>query len=126
MMEAKVVNVYNDRILLNMGLKGGWGESFHITVGDREVFFDVGYKGNTLMRNVHALGIDIDKVEKLVLSHGHRDHTSGLVSFLEARTAAEQVTPILQRHSFECNKRARAHSCRVNIRMGFGLLFPFF
>lgn len=93
-MRAKIVSVYNDWILLNKGLKGGWGSSFHITVDDRQVLFDVGYKGNTMMHNVRALGIDVDKIEKVVLSHAHRDHTGGLVSFLEARTVATPL-PII-------------------------------
>jgi 7,8-dihydropterin-6-yl-methyl-4-(beta-D-ribofuranosyl)aminobenzene 5'-phosphate synthase len=92
--DAKIVNVYNDSILLNKGLKGGWGNSFHITIGEREVFFDVGYKGGTLMQNIHALGIDVDKMEKVVLSHAHRDHTGGLISFLEARTVTKPL-PII-------------------------------
>jgi metal-dependent hydrolase (beta-lactamase superfamily II) len=46
------------------------------------------------MQNIHALGIDVNKIEKLVLSHAHRDHTGGLVSFLEARTVAEPL-PII-------------------------------
>lgn len=90
-MDAKIVNVYNDRVLVNKGLKGGWGNCFHITVGEREVFFDVGYKGGTLMHNVYALGIDVERIEKVVLSHGHRDHTGGLAAFLEARTSAEPL-----------------------------------
>jgi 7,8-dihydropterin-6-yl-methyl-4-(beta-D-ribofuranosyl)aminobenzene 5'-phosphate synthase len=92
--DAKIVNVYNDWILLNKGLKGGWGNSFHITVGDREALFDVGSKGGTLMQNIHALGMDVDKIEKVVLSHAHRDHTGGLVSFLEARTITNPL-PII-------------------------------
>lgn len=93
-MMAKIVNVYNDWILLDRDLKGGWGESFHITMGDRQVLFDVGYKGKTLMQNIHALGIDVDKIEKVVLSHAHRDHTGGLASFLEARTVATSLPVI--------------------------------
>jgi 7,8-dihydropterin-6-yl-methyl-4-(beta-D-ribofuranosyl)aminobenzene 5'-phosphate synthase len=90
-MDAKIINVYNDWISLDKGLKSGWGASFHITIGDEKALFDVGCKGKTLIHNIHALGIDIDKINKIVLSHGHRDHTGGLVSFLEARTA---TTPI--------------------------------
>ncbi len=94
-MDAKIVNAYNDGILLNKGLKGGWGNSFHITVGDRQVFFDVGYRGGILMQNIRALGIDVNNVEKLVLSHAHRDHTGGLVDFLKARTTATKLLPII-------------------------------
>lgn len=93
-MDARILNVYNDSILTNKGLRGGWGNSFHITIGDSRVLFDVGYRGGILMRNIHALGIDVDRVEKLVLSHAHRDHTGGLKSFLKSRTASE-VLPVV-------------------------------
>jgi 7,8-dihydropterin-6-yl-methyl-4-(beta-D-ribofuranosyl)aminobenzene 5'-phosphate synthase len=92
--DAKIVDLYNDSVLSDRGLKEGWGNAFHITVGERQVLFDVGYKGGTLMQNVHALGVDVNRIEKLVLSHAHRDHTGGLVSFLEARTVAEPLSII--------------------------------
>jgi 7,8-dihydropterin-6-yl-methyl-4-(beta-D-ribofuranosyl)aminobenzene 5'-phosphate synthase len=92
--DVKIVNVYNDSVLPNKGLKGSWRNAFHVTMGEREVLFDVGYKGGVLLRNIHALGIDVDKIEKLILSHGHRDHTGGLVSFLKARTIRKPL-PII-------------------------------
>ncbi|MGA2767077.1 MAG: MBL fold metallo-hydrolase [Candidatus Bathyarchaeia archaeon] len=85
-MNAKIVNVYNDRVLPDKGLKGGWGDCFHITFCEKKVLFDAGYKGKILMNNIRALGISVDEVDKLVLSHGHRDHTGGLPGLLEART----------------------------------------
>jgi metal-dependent hydrolase (beta-lactamase superfamily II) len=93
-MKVKIMNVYNDRLLPNKGLKSGWGNAFHVTAGEREVLFDVGRKGGVLMRNIHALGIDVDKIEKVVLSHAHRDHTGGLVSFLKARETRKPL-PII-------------------------------
>lgn len=89
------MNVYNDGIMLNKDLRGGWGNSFHITIGDGHVLFDVGYRGGILMRNIHALGIDVNKIDKLVLSHAHRDHTGGLTDFLKARTTATKLLPII-------------------------------
>ena len=84
-MEVKILNVYNNEALPGKGLKGGHGESFHITMGDKEVLLDVGWRGRKFMHNVHRLGIDVDKIDKLVLSHGHMDHTGGLKAFLRAR-----------------------------------------
>jgi 7,8-dihydropterin-6-yl-methyl-4-(beta-D-ribofuranosyl)aminobenzene 5'-phosphate synthase len=40
------------------------------------------------------MGIEIDKIDKLVLSHGHSDHTGGLKSFLKARTVKTPI-PII-------------------------------
>jgi 7,8-dihydropterin-6-yl-methyl-4-(beta-D-ribofuranosyl)aminobenzene 5'-phosphate synthase len=90
-MDAKIVNVYNNEALPANDLKSGHGESFHITIGDQEILFDLGWKGNRLMHNMNKLGINPDEIDKLVFSHGHTDHTGGLPAFLKARTVS---TPI--------------------------------
>lgn len=100
-MEVKILNVYNNEALPGKGLKGGHGESFHITIGDKEVLFDVGWKGKKLMHNVHRLGINVDKIDKLVLSHGHRDHTGGLKTFLKARTVSTPIQIIAHPDALE-------------------------
>jgi 7,8-dihydropterin-6-yl-methyl-4-(beta-D-ribofuranosyl)aminobenzene 5'-phosphate synthase len=53
------------------------------------------------MHNIQALGINIDNIDKLVLSHGHRDHTGGLVSFLKTRTATIPVPVIAHSDALE-------------------------
>jgi 7,8-dihydropterin-6-yl-methyl-4-(beta-D-ribofuranosyl)aminobenzene 5'-phosphate synthase len=94
MMNVKIVSVYNNEVLPSKGLKSGHGQSFCITLGDRKVLFDVGWKGSKLMHNMKRLGINVDEIDKLVLSHGHRDHTGGLNAFLKARTAAKPMPVI--------------------------------
>lgn len=61
------------------GLYGEWGFAAHVD----GVLLDTGQTG-IARQNAHALGLD-PAVETIVLSHGHWDHTGGLVSFLEAR-----------------------------------------
>jgi 7,8-dihydropterin-6-yl-methyl-4-(beta-D-ribofuranosyl)aminobenzene 5'-phosphate synthase len=89
--EVKVLNVYNNEALPGQDFRSGHGESFLITAGNREILLDTGWKGNILMQNIRALGIDVNAIDKIVFSHGHRDHTGGLPSFLEART---DTTPL--------------------------------
>ena len=89
--EVKVLNVYNNEALPGQDFRNGHGESFLITAGSREILLDTGWKGNILMQNICALGIDVNAIDKIVLSHGHRDHTGGLPSLLEART---ETTPL--------------------------------
>ncbi|MCK5218373.1 MBL fold metallo-hydrolase, partial [bacterium] len=90
-MNIKIVNVYNDKALPHKGFQAGAGESFHISIGNQQVLFDVGWQGAKLMHNLRKLKINPDKIDKLVLSHSHFDHTGGLPAFLNARTA---LTPI--------------------------------
>jgi 7,8-dihydropterin-6-yl-methyl-4-(beta-D-ribofuranosyl)aminobenzene 5'-phosphate synthase len=93
-MDVKIVNIYNNDALPKRGLKSGHGESFHITLGDQQILFDVGWKGRKLMHNTKRLGINPDEIDKLVLSHGHRDHTGGLPEFLRTRTVSTPI-PII-------------------------------
>jgi 7,8-dihydropterin-6-yl-methyl-4-(beta-D-ribofuranosyl)aminobenzene 5'-phosphate synthase len=64
------------------------GVSYFIQDGDSKILFDVGYsdafiKNAQKMTNVHLLDIDF-----LVLSHGHLDHTWGLVPLIKFYTEA--------------------------------------
>lgn len=49
--------------------------------GDKTVLFDTGYS-DVFIENARRLGLDLDKVTHIVLSHGHNDHTGGLSALL--------------------------------------------
>ncbi|MBU0516605.1 MAG: MBL fold metallo-hydrolase [Proteobacteria bacterium] len=46
----------------------------------REVLLDTGLTGRPLLHNAGQLGIDLGRVEEMVLSHGHFDHLGGLAA----------------------------------------------
>jgi 7,8-dihydropterin-6-yl-methyl-4-(beta-D-ribofuranosyl)aminobenzene 5'-phosphate synthase len=63
------------------------GLSFYV-VAKREdrsysLFFDFGVDGDLLLHNLKVLGIDPQKLDALVLSHGHFDHYGGLKALLK-------------------------------------------
>ncbi|MFA5270869.1 MAG: MBL fold metallo-hydrolase [Candidatus Omnitrophota bacterium] len=58
----------------------GWGVSFLV---DDKILFDTGEKGSWLLENMQTLGVDIGKIEAIVISHNHWDHTGGLWDILE-------------------------------------------
>jgi len=59
------------------------GEDPHLTL------FDTGPDNQSLVRNVLAMRIPVDKIGRVITSHWHRDHTGGLLSFLDLRRAAQ-------------------------------------
>ncbi|WP_373481831.1 MBL fold metallo-hydrolase [Acetobacterium sp.] len=64
-----------------------WGEPgvcYYIEDGPDAFLFDVGYS-DLVIRNAAAMNIDLNKVNTIVLSHGHDDHTRGLKSLLDVR-----------------------------------------
>lgn len=64
------------------GLLAEHGVSFHIEVDDHFLLFDTG-QGLALWHNAKQLGLELDRVEQIVLSHGHYDHAGGLLEALE-------------------------------------------
>jgi 7,8-dihydropterin-6-yl-methyl-4-(beta-D-ribofuranosyl)aminobenzene 5'-phosphate synthase len=56
---------------------GEWGLSIFIETDDVNILFDTG-AGIAAVHNARLLGIDLAKADKIVLSHGHHDHTGGL------------------------------------------------
>lgn len=59
----------------------GFSALVKTTVGDktRTMLFDFGFSENGAAQNVQTLGLDLKDVEAVALSHGHSDHTGGMV-----------------------------------------------
>jgi 7,8-dihydropterin-6-yl-methyl-4-(beta-D-ribofuranosyl)aminobenzene 5'-phosphate synthase len=58
-----------------------WGLSILIETAGRKILFDTG-QSISASHNADLLGIDLTKINKIVLSHGHYDHTGGLRQIL--------------------------------------------
>ena len=62
----------------NIGeLLAEWGLSILIETDEVNILFDTG-KSISVSNNANTLGIDLNKIDKIVLSHAHYDHTGGL------------------------------------------------
>ncbi|HPG37815.1 MAG TPA: MBL fold metallo-hydrolase [bacterium] len=64
------------------GTVSDWGFSCLVEGGEQTILFDTGAKADILMQNVRKLNVDLSKVDIIVLSHNHADHTGGLDSVL--------------------------------------------
>ncbi len=64
------------------GLLGEHGLSYLIETDDSRILFDTG-QGFVLKHNAQHLGISLQELDAVVLSHGHYDHAGGLMTVLE-------------------------------------------
>jgi 7,8-dihydropterin-6-yl-methyl-4-(beta-D-ribofuranosyl)aminobenzene 5'-phosphate synthase len=71
-----------ENLVYNQGLVAEHGLSLYIESGGEKILFDTGQSGMFLL-NAQKLGIAIEDIDYLVLSHGHYDHIGGLLPFFE-------------------------------------------
>jgi 7,8-dihydropterin-6-yl-methyl-4-(beta-D-ribofuranosyl)aminobenzene 5'-phosphate synthase len=67
------------------------GLSFSLETKEKKILFDTGYSG-AFLANAEKLGISLRNLDYVVLSHGHRDHTNGLVPLASLLTDAKVNT----------------------------------
>ena len=73
------------------------GLSLYIETQKHIILFDTG-QSSLFAENAERLGIDLNRVDLCVLSHGHYDHGGGLRRFLELN---DHAPVYLNRHAFE-------------------------
>jgi 7,8-dihydropterin-6-yl-methyl-4-(beta-D-ribofuranosyl)aminobenzene 5'-phosphate synthase len=73
------LKVLFDRDSTDHSLRAGWGISF--LVGEN-ILFDTGESFEHLAENARAMKVDLTKINKVVISHEHWDHVSGLWGIL--------------------------------------------
>src|SRR6266853_3142518 len=74
-------------------LKRGWGYSALVEYGGKRVLFDTGGDNNDFAFNVKTLGVDLTRLDFVVLTHRHGDHTSGLNYVLSVNPGVKIYTP---------------------------------
>ena len=76
------ITILYDNYVFQKGTTADWGFSCLIEGAERVILFDTGTNGEILQHNIDELSVDITKVEEIVLSHQHQDHTGGLWTVL--------------------------------------------
>ena len=70
--------------ILNDNIAGRWCRAEHglsyLIEADRTVLFDTS-SSDLIVHNAKILNIDLQQIDTIVLSHGHDDHTGGLMLF---------------------------------------------
>ena len=74
----------------NVGVLAEWGLSILVEVDGLNVLLDTGLS-TSVVHNASVLGIDLSTIDKIVISHGHTDHTGGLRQLLKAMRKEVEV-----------------------------------
>lgn len=78
--------------------------SYYIEDEDTSFLFDVGYS-DLFIRNSNALGIDLQNISSIVISHGHDDHTGGLKYYLDKTIKIIFLLLLIQTHLMKNHRR---------------------
>lgn len=70
-----------------------WGFSALVEYEGKRILFDTGNNAEIFERNVKSLGVDLSKLDFVVISHRHADHTSGLTYLLRVNPQVTIYTP---------------------------------
>lgn len=76
-----------DNYVRRTGLLAEHGFSVCIETDNRLILVDTG-QSDIFLKNAARLGIEADRIEALVITHGHYDHTGGASAFLSANKDA--------------------------------------
>ncbi|MGA7980139.1 MAG: MBL fold metallo-hydrolase [Chromatiaceae bacterium] len=75
---AARITVLYDAFGKTADMQKDWGFAAFIEYGGKRILFDTGNNAEIFAHNVKAKGMDLTKLDFVVVSHRHGDHTSGL------------------------------------------------
>ena len=70
-----------------------WGYAALVEYGGKHILFDTGNDADILKHNVEQLGIDLKRLDAVVISHRHGDHTTGLAYLLRVNPGVVIYVP---------------------------------
>jgi 7,8-dihydropterin-6-yl-methyl-4-(beta-D-ribofuranosyl)aminobenzene 5'-phosphate synthase len=91
---ANRITILFDAFGGNPALKPDWGFSALIEYNRKRILFDTGNDAAIFEQNVKALRADLKKLDFVVVSHRHGDHTNGLHYLLGINPSVKIYTPV--------------------------------
>jgi 7,8-dihydropterin-6-yl-methyl-4-(beta-D-ribofuranosyl)aminobenzene 5'-phosphate synthase len=88
------VTILYDNNAFTPGTQADWGYSCLIEGTEKTILFDAGTKPEVFFHNVEALDVDLTKVDLVVISHEHGDHTGALAQVLEQNHGLTVYHPV--------------------------------
>lgn len=74
-------------------MRKDWGYSALIENGGKRILFDTGNSPGILAQNAKAKGVDLSKLDFLVMSHRHGDHRGDWPTYTRPWFATESPIP---------------------------------
>ncbi len=87
-MEIKITTLSENTA--TYGFLAEWGLSILIEVDGLRILMDTGLSFSAV-HNAQLMGIDLSTIDRIVLSHGHADHTGGLREVLKIKGAVDII-----------------------------------
>jgi 7,8-dihydropterin-6-yl-methyl-4-(beta-D-ribofuranosyl)aminobenzene 5'-phosphate synthase len=87
------ITVVHDNYPCIDSLKTAWGFSALVVGPEKTILFDTGCDGTLLLENMARLQIDPGRIDIVVLSHVHKDHTGGLTGLLQTNPRVQVYLP---------------------------------
>jgi 7,8-dihydropterin-6-yl-methyl-4-(beta-D-ribofuranosyl)aminobenzene 5'-phosphate synthase len=90
---APRITVLYDAFGKTPGMQKDWGYSALIEVAGKRILFDTGDNPDILARNARVKGVDLSKLDFVVMSHRHGDHMGGMSYLLEVNPNVKIYAP---------------------------------
>src|SRR5215469_8219511 len=87
------ITVLYDAFGKDAGMTKDWGYSALVEINGKRIMFDTGDDPAIFEKNVKAKGVDLTKLDFVVLSHRHSDHVSGLSYLLKVNPKVRIYAP---------------------------------
>jgi len=99
--KSVIIRVVYDNYTHDKGLTADWGYSIIIEGLDKNILFDTGAKPEVFESNFKKMGLEARKIDFLVFSHEHGDHTAGIQALAKMRNGIAAVIPTSCSESFK-------------------------
>ena len=90
--QAQITVLY-DAFGKSSGMHKDWGYAALVEYGGKRILFDTGNNPDILAHNAQVKGIDLSKLDFVVMSHRHGDHMGGLSYVLKVNPAVKIYAP---------------------------------
>jgi 7,8-dihydropterin-6-yl-methyl-4-(beta-D-ribofuranosyl)aminobenzene 5'-phosphate synthase len=90
---ATKITILYDAFGRDPSLRKDWGFAALVEAGGKRILFDTGNNSEILAHNVRAKGIDLTRLDFVVMSHRHGDHMGGLNYLLQVNPGVKIYAP---------------------------------